>query len=298
MKFRSLIFLPLCLCIPVLSASLPQPPRVTALTRNPNFFGKLILQMSPDRRLTYKGSGEASLIMEIFEPKSDTREPRACFVGIHGGGWTFGDPSDVYPYVEWARGHGMLGISIQYRLHDPARGQTVFDCVKDARSAIRYIREHAGELNIDPGRIVVCGSSAGGHLALACALFDNINDEKDSPDVPCTPNAIVLVSGVADTSSEGFGQKRIGERWRELSPRHHVRSGLPPTLILHGAADKVAPASGVHAFHEAMLGKGNDSVLVMEKGQGHVFMQKDEKFYRETLLHMEAFLKKRAFIQK
>ena len=275
---------------------LPFPPRVTALTRSPNFFGKLILALKPDYRIVYKETAQGPLLLEIFQTDSHSKKPQPCFVGIHGGGWIFGDPSDVYPYIDWATRHGMTGISIQYRLSDPKNNLSVFDCVKDVRSAVRYIRAHARELYIDPDKIILCGSSAGGHLALAAALFDKINDEQDMLSISSIPNAIILLSAVVDTSPDGFGSEKIGKCWQELSPLHNIRPGLPPTLILHGDADRTVPVQGVKALHELMRQNNNDSILHLEKHQGHVYMQKHEKFYLPTLSQMETFLQRRGFI--
>ena len=133
----------------------------------------------------------------------------------------------------------------------------VFDCVKDGRSAIRYLRQHAGELGIDPEKIVVSGGSAGGHVAAGTALFDGIDEDGEDAKVSCVPNALVLYFPVIDTSKEGYGNARCGDRWQELSPLHRVKAGLPPTLVLHGTADTTTPFKGAKAFDEAMRKAGN-----------------------------------------
>src|SRR5439155_382516 len=128
---------------------------------------------------------------------------------------------------------------------------TVFDCVKDARSAVRYVRAHAGELGIDPQNIIVSGGSAGGHLAVATAIFSGVDEVGEDTSVSPVPNALVLLFPVIDTSKEGYGNAKIGERWKELSPAHNVRSGLPPTIIFHGTGDTTCPFKGAQMFHDA-----------------------------------------------
>jgi acetyl esterase/lipase len=202
----------------------------------------------------------------------------------------------MYPFAaDFAKRHGMVGISVQYRLYQPGTA-TVFDCVKDARSSVRYLRSHAAELGIDPGKILVSGGSAGGHLAAATALFDGVNEETDDLKVPCRPDAMVLLFPVIDTSATGYGQAKIGDRWQELSPVHHVRAGLPPTLTFHGTGDTVTPFSGAKAFHEAMLAAGNKSVLDVNEGGKHGYLMFEEALYEDTLAKTAAFLTRLGFL--
>ena len=68
-------------------------------------------------------------------------EPRAAFVIFHGGGWTGGSPRSMYPFAEWAANLGLVGISVEYRFFKPGTDATVVQCVQDARSAVRYVRD-------------------------------------------------------------------------------------------------------------------------------------------------------------
>lgn len=236
------------------------------------------------------GEDQMGLHLHVFEPQGfKPGDQRACFITIHGGGWTGGNPERMFPFAAHFANLGMVGISVQYRLHSSKTGVSVFDCVKDARSAVRYVRNHAAEFGIDPIRIIVSGGSAGGHLAAATALFDEVNEagESGSP----VPNALVLLFPVIDTSTGGYGQAKIGERWRELSPVHHVRPGLPPTITFHGTGDTVTPFAGAKAFHEAMLKAGNRSELVVHEGGAHGYLMREAPLYDATLMQTESFLR-------
>ena len=117
-------------------------------------------ELEPSRIVTYKTAGGKKLGLHIFNPpKHETSDRRAAFVSFHGGGWTGGFPRRFYPFVDHFARLGLVGISVEYRLMNEERGITVFDCVKDARSAIRYIRAHASELGIDPSKLIVCPPS-------------------------------------------------------------------------------------------------------------------------------------------
>ncbi len=263
-----------------------------AKTKAPDAVDQLGTNLKPSRILVYKEIADRKLEMHVFEPQGfKAGDKRACYLIIHGGGWTGGAPPRMYPFAAHYAGLGLVGISLQYRLHSAKTGVSVFDCVKDARSAMRYIRAHAADLGIDPQKIIVSGGSAGGHLAVATALFDKVNEDTDDLTISATPNALVLLFPVIDTSKDGYGQAKIGERWQELSPAHNVRPGLPPTIIFHGTADTTTPFKGAKVFHEAMLKAGNRCELDINEGGTHGYLMRDKALFDDTMLKTDAFLK-------
>ncbi|MCB1237969.1 MAG: alpha/beta hydrolase [Verrucomicrobiae bacterium] len=268
-------------------------PKPTAKPRPLDHVGELAKDLEPTRTVVYKKVGDRELLLHIFEPEGfQPGDKRPCFHIIHGGGWQGMEPRRMFPFAaDFAKRHGMVGISVQYRLYRPDGSVSVFDCVKDARSSVRYVRAHAAELGIDPDRIVVSGGSAGGHLAVATALFDAVNEAGEDTSVSCLPNALVLLFPVIDTSAEGYGQKKIGDRWEELSPVHHVRAGLPPTIIFHGTGDTTTPFKGAKAFHEKTIAAGNRGELVVNEGGAHGYLMRTEALYEETIEKSAAFLK-------
>lgn len=269
----------------------PQAAKAKATADRNDYVASRAPALKPDRVVVYKRIDGRELELRVFLPEGwKATDRRACFHILHGGGWGGMDPSRMYPFAsDFAERHGMVGISVQYRLFEPGK-TTVFECVKDARSSVRHVRSHARELGIDPGKIVVSGGSAGGHLAAATALFDGIDEESDDRSVPCRPDALILLFPVIDTSPEGYGNAKIGERWRELSPVHHVRAGLPPTLVFHGTGDTVTPFAGAKAFHEAMLAAGNRCELDVNEGGKHGYLMFDEALYEDALAKSAAFL--------
>lgn len=204
----------------------------------------------------------------------------------------------MYRVAAHAASLGQVGISVQYRLYKAGTPVTVFECVKDARSAIRYVRAHAAELGIDPQKIIAGGASAGGHLAVASAICATVDNPDENPAVSGEPNALVLFSPVIDTSPDGYGTAKIGARWRELSPAHQVRAGLPPTITFHGTADPTCPVQGVHLFHQAMLAAGNHSELIVVEGGIHGYMFKDPARYAEIIQQLDAFLATNGLLPK
>lgn len=248
--------------------------------------------LEPSKKIVYKVIDGHELYLHLFEPDGfNPDDQRACFLVIHGGGWTGGDARRMYPFADYFAKQGMIGISIEYRLLNKPKGTTVFDCVKDGRSAVRFVRSHAKSLGIDPHQIIVSGGSAGGHVAVGTALFDGLDDPNDPLDVSPIPDAMALLFPVIDTSTSGYGNKKIGERWQELSPVHHVRSQLPPTIIFHGTGDTVTPFSGAKKYQELAIKKGNRCELIVNDGGRHGYLMFDEKLYQETLAKIDVFLK-------
>jgi acetyl esterase len=259
--------------------------------KKPDAVDQMAAKLTPTRTVVYKRAGEKELSLHILEPAGHkTTDTRPCFITIHGGGWTGGNPQRMYPFAAHYVQQGLVGISVQYRLHNAKTGVSVYDCVKDARSAVRYVRSHAAELGIDPQKIIVSGGSAGGHLAAATALFDKVNENGEDLSISTTPNALVLLFPVIDTSKEGYGQAKIGDTWQQLSPVHHVRAGLPPTITFHGTGDTVTPFIGAKNFHKAMHKAGNKSELVIHVGGVHGYLMRDQKLFDETLVRSDAFL--------
>ena len=253
-------------------------------------------ELKPTRALVYKTLPERRLELRIFEPKGyAASDRRPCFVAFHGGGWLAGTPDVVYCVASHFADRGWVGVSVQYRIKRKSADWTVFDCVRDGRSAIRYLRAHAAELGIDPDKIVAGGRSAGGHIAASTALFEGVDEPGEDTAVSCVPNALALYSAVLDTSEQGYGQQTIGERWQELSPVHHVKAGLPPTIVLHGIRDTITPVAGAKLFVEQMQKAGNRCELILSKRGSHSYMMRTQPLFEEAMQQTRDFLAKAGF---
>lgn len=256
-------------------------------------------KLSPASNIVYKTVGQRSLSLHVFHPEGfKAGDRRPVFVAFHGGGWSGRTPKYFYPFAQAFADQGMVGISVEYRLLNQKKGVTVFDCVKDARSAIRFIRKNASALAIDPGRIFVSGGSAGGHLAAATALFDEVDDTGDDLSVSCRPDLLILYYPVIDTSADGYGRAKIGERWRDLSPVDRVKPGLPPTLLLHGTKDTVTPFVGAERFHQAMLADGNICEMVVQDGGIHGYFLYDKESFDAAMRQTLEFIRRHSTLDR
>jgi acetyl esterase/lipase len=234
---------------------------------------------------TYKTVGDTKLKLYIFEPKDSKGEPdagkkRPAVVFFFGGGWQGGSPRQFLPQCKYLATRGMVAIAADYRVASRNNVKAI-DCVKDAKSAIRYVRKNAARLGVDPNRIVAGGGSAGGHLAAATGTIDGFDEPNEDASISSRPNAMLLfnpavvlapVEGVVlDERRLADLGERMGTAPRELSPYHHVTKGAPPTAIFHGKADNAVPYATVVAFAKVMNDAGNRCELFSYDGEGHGF---------------------------
>jgi acetyl esterase/lipase len=284
------IVLSLAFVVAISGFALGQAPAKTE--RPKQIIEELVGTLKPTKVVTYKKVGDRELHLELFEPKGlKPEDKRSCFVFIHGGGWTGGTPSRMYSYCDHFAKLGMLCASVEYRLVPKTKATTPFDCVRDGRSAIRYLKSHASELGIDPAKIVVAGGSAGGHVAAGTALFDGVDNDGDDAAVSPTPAGLVLFYPVIDTSTKGYGNAKCGEKWKDISPVDHVRAGLPPTIVFHGTGDTVTPFAGAKLFDERMKAAGNRCELVVNDGGIHGYFLYDRALYDDAVRRTENFVR-------
>ncbi|MCG6189454.1 alpha/beta hydrolase [Maribellus maritimus] len=248
--------------------------------------------------LVYKQIDGHQLEMIIYRPTklSDIKLP--SIVLFFGGGWVSGDPSHFQLQAEYYASRGMVAICPDYRTKNRHK-TSPFESVKDARSAMRYIKIHADELGVDTSKIVAGGGSAGGHLAACTAIIDKVNESTDDLSVSPVPKALILFNPVVDTGKKGYGQEKMDGREFALSPVHNISTGVPPTLIMHGKNDTTVPYENVVRFKQAMKQEGNKCILKGYRRQTHGFFNysRSPRNFQKTLRRSEKFLEKLDYLK-
>ena len=199
-------------------------------------------KIAPDKTVVYKTIDSTKLSLHIFNPEGHKISDQVpVIVFFFGGGWTSGSPKQFYEQSLFFAERGIVAISAEYRVHK-THGTTPFDAVMDAKSAIRCVGQHAKELGVDPNNIVAEDGSAGGHLALCTAMIESYEEVSEDISISSKPNALILYNPVLNTIDKGYGMEKVVEEQKTaISPNHHIKQGIVPTLVFHGMADETVP---------------------------------------------------------
>ncbi len=245
----------------------------------------------------YKQVDTLDIKMDIYYPGNFNKsEKYPTIVFFFGGGWVTRSWNQFKPFALHCIDKGMVAVIVDYRV-TKINDSTPFESLKDAKSAFRYLRENASELNIDPNLIVGSGGSAGGHLAAASYTNETINAESDDLSVSAKPNALILFNPVVDNSKDGYGYERIGERYHEFSPLFNIHKGFPQTIFFLGTKDHLIPVSTGEKFKQKVDSVGSHCDLFLYENEDHGFFNK--KIYHDDIFSkMDAFLRSNGYLKK
>ncbi len=253
------------------------------------------IAQTPNQIVVYKTIDSIKLKLFVFTPlNNNSAVKKPAIVFFHGGGWNNGSPKSFFRQSEYLASRGIVAISAQYRLRD-SNGTTPKECVKDSKSAIRWVRAHALEFGIDSDRIAAGGGSAGGHIAAAAATLKFFDEDFEDKSISSKPNALVLFNPVIDNGPDGYGYERVKEYWQEFSPLHNLSLQSPPTLFMLGTADHLIPVSTGEKYKNEMEKLGIRCDLILYENEKHGFYNKSKYF--ETLLETDKFLKSMGYLE-
>jgi acetyl esterase/lipase len=245
----------------------------------------------------YKSVDGQNLHLYVLEPKQGSATAKPAIIFFHGGGWVAGHAGQFNVQAQQVAEGGMVAIEVQYRLLGKDQHASPKICVEDAKSAVRWIREHAGELGVDPNRIVESGGSAGGYLAAFASMVPGWNDPHDDLSVSSKADLLVLYNPVIDNSPSGFGYKRFGAEYKRYSPYFYVTPLTPPMLIMSGTNDKLIHEAVLKTFRDKLQEAGVPCDLILYPGVGHGFFNYPPHL-KETTEAMLAFLRKYKYLNE
>src|ERR1051325_168645 len=229
--------------------------------------------------------GELKLVVTL-PPDAKPGDKRPAIVFFSGGAWA---NSNIKQFKDWATylaRRGILAVRADYRV-SKTHNVTPDKCVEDARTAMRWVRERAGELGIDPDRVAASAASAGGPLAACTATPVAPDSETDNLKTSCAPNALVLINCVADLTPGGLATRVGGaEMARRVSPVLHVGTNTPSTLIMDGSEDNWVPtakqftdrATAAGARCEFYIAEGKDHQLIGNSPWREASIRKTDEF--------------------
>ena len=242
-------------------------------------------------QVVYKQIDTITLSMDIYYPPDmDEAESYPAMIFFFGGGWKGGSVAQFEPHARYFSDRGIVCVLADYRVESRQK-TSPFESLKDAKSAIRFIRENAARFQIDTGKIVASGGSAGGHLAAATALVNDFNEPGEDLSVSCVPNALVLFNPVIDNCPGGYGHERIGDFYKAFSPLHNIEAGAPPTIFFLGTSDKLIPVETAKYYQTVMEKVGSRCELFLYEDQPHGFFNfRNREYYNKTVLEADKFL--------
>jgi len=246
------------------------------------------------KNVVYGSAEGVDLKLDIGHPVGKGPFPVILF--FHGGGWQQGDKSHMHKWIQKFASSGYVGVSVGYRFAPRFKWPTQ---VKDAKKAIRYLRAHAGELNIDPDRIGTMGESAGAYLALMLGVTspgDNLEDLMDFPEFSSRVQAVVSYFSATDFTLPGlqltlaqeaemqnYYKKSLKEVrtdftraygsddpiLKKISLLSYVDQGDAPVLMFHGDSDPFVSIEHPRKLQAALEKANVPNQLIIVKGGGH-----------------------------
>ena len=257
--------------------------------------------------LVYSRTPERELHLDYYLSRAALERPGPVLVYFHGGGWARGAPPETASAFKSYLRQGFSVVTVEYRLAGEAPAPAA---VQDARCALHWLNLHAEKLRIDPTRIVLLGTSAGGHLALMAGLLPSGNalDPEACRNAP-RPAAIIDMYGPTDLTkltSRAGGRHPTVVNWtgagpngeeleRLLSPARYVSAGAPPIYIVHGDEDPVVPVEQGIELARLLEEAGVAHELSVIEGGQHGKFSPDE---REAVQRkIDAFLQRLSIIR-
>jgi alpha-L-fucosidase 2 len=215
-----------------------------------------------------------SLRMDGYVQPGD--QPVPAVIIVHGGGWVAGDRRrEVQPLFKPLEDAGFAWFSISYRLATDMMQFGV--AIDDVSAAIRYVRSHAAEFNVDPDRIALVGESAGGQLAAMAALRGGPGVVVKGVVALYTPtdlgkllrNSQYIPAQIRDSVQGTPWEAFVLAALTKLSPIDNVRRDMPPFLFIHGTADPLVPLSQSTEMCDKMRSVGASCEVFKVQGAGH-----------------------------
>jgi acetyl esterase len=238
---------------------------------------------------TYKTSARKERKLEIYFPENHdpAKYKVPGMILFHGGGWSGGTLSQFRVACAYFASRGLVCATAEYQMLGkgdaklPAGETKKRVCVTDAKSAIRWFKQNASELGIDPNRIITGGGSAGGHISALATMNPGLNDPTDPKDIDTKVVAYLWFNPAfaPDDNKDS-----------EIDILTHMKADLPPAVVFFG--DKDTWKKGWDTAHAKWKGLGTKTIeLHIAPGQPHSFFNKNP-WRTVTLIEADKFLVK------
>lgn len=262
----------------------------------PPAFAQTEVEFKRTEDVIYGRKSGVALTLDVVQPVKANNGHAVIF--MVSGGWFSNheavNPKSYAPFL--ARGYTMFAV-----VHGSQPKFTIPEITQDIHRAVRFIRHNAATWGVDPDRFGITGGSAGGHLSTTMGTQggpgkpnakDPIDRESSAVQaVTCFyPPTDFLNYGTAGEDAVGVGilknykaafgpasdtpegRQKLG---KEISPIYFITAKMPPTLIIHGDADKLVPMQQAESFVKRATVAGAKAKLIVKPGAGHGWKDRD-----------------------
>lgn len=252
---------------------------------------------SVQKNILYTDGLPAPQLLDIYTPTGPAPASGwPAVIAIHGGGWFRFTKDQFGSVVAPLARRGFVVVAIDYQLAFPGSPSWPAN-FEDVRDAVRWVRSHAPQLQVDPARLAALGESAGGHLAALLGTYpdgpvvadlgspaagsgESAGDSALSARVqavvdfygPTDLAELAATSVVGGSRAEEFlggAPGQVPGRYAAASPLDFVSSDDPPMLLIHGGRDHIVPVSQSEQLARALSAAGVRNRLIIVPGAGH-----------------------------
>lgn len=258
-----------------------------------NNSGNQMNDTKPGKEYIYKKSAGKERKLEIyFPPNHDPAKKKVPgMILFHGGGWSGGSLAQFRPACEYFASRGLVCATAEYQMLSSGAEKLLKGeskkrvCVTDAKSAIRWFKQHADDLGIDPSKIITGGGSAGGHISALATLNPDLNDPADPKNIDTTIVAYLWFNP-AFASDDA--------RDSSIDVLKHGKKEMPPSIVFFGDQDPWK--KGWDSVYKTWQTMGVTNIdLRIAEGQTHSFFNK-EPWRSATLIEADHFLVKQGLL--
>ena len=234
--------------------------------------------MPADEDVVYATAGESRLLLDIIRPVAPPT--RTAVIFLHGATWGPASKRDMRPSAQALAARGFVGLTVDYRPPSEAPWPA---SIQDVKAAVSWARANADGLGVEPDRIVLYGISKGAHLALLAAgtprhpAFDprgGASSEVAAVIAIHAPTTLFTAGERPPHASEAsaiLGRAATLTRARAASPTTYISASFPPSLLLHGTADRLVHHAASQWMYDALCAAGAPADLHLFHGQDHGF---------------------------
>lgn len=252
----------------------------------------------PDKIVVFKKTPQGELTLHFYFPKTwAATDKRPAMVFWFGGGFVGGSPTQFYAKAEYFSSRGLVCACAEYRVKGK-HGTLIDKCAEDARSAMRWIKGHASELGIAPGKVIASGGSAGGTLSLLVARDKGPDAKDDDLRISPRPCAMVLFNpavGEPVLGVIGRGGEDQAAVNAQIAALNAPQQNEPPAIFFYGTEDRMF-LDVAREFCRKAKAQGLRCELWTAAGKPHGFFN-GPPWHEATLRQADEFLASLGYLQ-